>query len=64
MTGPASHFKQLSEIKVIHHFHMTSSKPGVVIAKQHSDSAGKEDNILKDGTLVDPDGMPFVQRSV
>ena len=29
-------FKKLSEIKVAHHFHMTSSKPGVVIAKQHS----------------------------
>ena len=37
-----------------------SSKPGVVIAKQHSDSAGKEHNILKDSVVVDPDGMPPV----
>ena len=53
-------FKKLSEIKVTYHFHLTSSKPGVVIAKQHSDSAGKEHNILKDSAVVDPDVMPPV----
>ena len=53
-------FKKLSEIKVTHYFHMTSTKPGVVVAKQQSDSAGKEHNILKDGAVVELDGMPPV----
>ncbi len=51
-------FKKLPEIKVTHHFHVSSSKPGFVVTKKHSDSAGKEYNILKDGVELDQDEMP------
>ena len=51
-------FRKLPEIKVIHHFHVMSSKPGVVPTKKHSDSMGKEHNILKDGVELNQDEMP------
>ncbi len=54
-------FKKLPEIKMTHHFHMSSSKPGVVVAKRHSDSSDeKEHEILKEGVLLDEHEMPSV----
>ncbi len=44
-------FRKLPEIKVTHHFHVMSSKPGVVATKKHSDSVGKEHNILKEDEM-------------
>ena len=43
----APHFKKLPGIKKIHHFRMSSSHPGIVFTKEHSDSPEVQVNLFK-----------------
>lgn len=43
----AEHFRKLPSIKKYHHFRMSSSSPGMVFVKEHSDSPEVEFSLLK-----------------
>lgn len=55
----APYFRKFEGIKKYHHFRFDSSKPGVVVARIHSDMPEEEVNLLKDETwLPDPTELP------
>ena len=54
------HFKKLPGIKKIHHFRMSSSQPGVVFIKEHSDTTEVKVNMLKQPWSPEKDNLPDV----
>ena len=54
----APHFKKLPGIKKYHHFRMSSSTPGSVFVKEHSDSTEVRIDLLKDSWSPDAHELP------
>ena len=68
----APHFRELTGIKKFHHFHFSTSFPGVVKLQQHSDSPEEERSLLKDPNwkpvatdlppIIQPTGLSFERK--
>ena len=56
----APHLKKLPAIKKFHHFRMSTSKPGVIFCKKHSDLPEEEFDINKHSWSPDKDDLPSV----
>ena len=56
----APHFKKLPGIKNIHHFRMSSSKPGVVFFKEHSDTTNVKFSIFKESWSPNMADLPEI----
>lgn len=56
----APRFKKLHGIKRIHHFRMSSSHPGVVFTKEHSDSTEKQFTMLKEPWSPESNEFPEI----
>ena len=56
----APHLKKLPAIKKFHHFRMSTSKPGVVFCKEHSDLPEEEFDILKHDWSPEKDDLPDI----
>ena len=56
----APHLRKLPGIKKIHHFRMSSSQPGFIFIKEHSDTAEVKFSMLKEPWSPDKDDLPEV----
>ena len=54
------HLRKLPGIKKIHHFRMSSSQPGFIFIKEHSDTAEVKFSMLKEPWSPDKDDLPEV----
>ena len=56
----APHFKKLPGIKKIHHFRMSSSEPGVVFFKEHSDTTEVKFSMFKESWSPNKADLPEI----